>query len=383
VTSERKSFIVKTLTAADCVFELPVLEPYVAPRTQIDLLVVAAGFEERILAVPRRLKVDGTAIGAEVLVGRYRTNAADNERRYEELAPLLMALGAPISSFEADDPTNVVAAVEAALARNAGTEHLHVAFDISGASSTLILSVIAALARSSLSVEVTLFYTTAESYDPPPEGHGEPFVLKGHREEGIGTEPLSGPFGGHHHDHLPASVIALPSMYTDRLEACLAQLNVGPITGSADNLYWLLPSTGVDEHRWRQDHTLQAVRSLMRRLQGRDDDSDDVEVIRPDDMATSDVLDYAEAMRLLIARIDDLPGHNISIVHMGSKLQAIGVSLAAAAREEVAVLTARPASFNAAKYSSGIGSMYLLHFSDFRSVLKAIADIGCLEVTTP
>lgn len=379
---ERKRFLVRTVTASDCLCNLPDLQPYAPSAGYLDFFIVAAGFEERVLEVPRRLRDNGTPVNGEILVANYRTNVSDNQRRYKELEPTLASFGVVMTGFDADDPLEVVSAITDALQRRPSTA-LRVGFDVSGASSTLILAVMAALSRLSQPITLTVFYTTAETYDQPRTDGRETLVLEEQRETGIGTEPLSVPFGGHHHDHLPVSVIALPSLYTGRLEACLAHLNVGPITGSADNLYWLLPATGADEHKWRQDHTLQAVRELMLRLQGREDEGAESEVIRADDMATCDVLDYADTARRLVDRIDDLPGRNISIVHMGSKLQAIGVALAAAARSEVAVLTVRPASFNASKYSAGIGQTFVLHFPDLDAVVKSIAGIGTLDVSCP
>lgn len=379
---ERKRFLVRTVTASDCLCNLPDLQPYAPSAFPLDLFIVAAGFEERVLEVARRLRHDSTPVNQEILVGNYRTNVSDNQHRYKELEPILTSFGAVITGFDADDPLEVVSAIMDALQRRPSTA-LRIGFDVSGASSTLILAVMATLARFSQPIDVTVFYTTAEIYDQPRKDGPNTLMLEERREIGIGTEPLSVPFGGYHHDHLPVSVIALPSLYTERLEACLAHLNVGPITGSADNLYWLLPATGADEHKWRQNDTRQAVMELMLRLQGREEEGIENEVIRADDMATCDVLDYADTARLLVDRIDNLPGRNISIVHMGSKLQAIGVALAAAARSEVAVLTVRPASFNASKYSAGIGQTFTLQFPDFAAVVKSIENIGTLDVSSP
>lgn len=379
---ERKRFLVRAVKASDCLGDLPILQPYLTQSEGLDVLIVAAGFEERVLSVPRQLVAGGVVVTGEILVGKYRTNVSDNEDRYKELLPVLDSLGAPISEFGADDPLEVMSAIAAAIGRRASTA-LRVGFDVSGASSTLILTVVAALARFPSALCLTVYYTTAETYDCPLSDGREALLLEDMRETGIGTEPLTLPFSGHHHDHLPTSVIALPSLYTDRLEACLAHLSVGPITGSADNLYWLLPATGADDHKWRQEHTLSAVRRLMLRLQGRDEEGLEREVIRADDMATCDVLDYTDTVLQLISRIDDRPGCNITIVHMGSKLQAIGVALAAAARSEVAVLTVRPASFNASRYSAGIGRTYVLQFAHLGAVVGSIASIGTLEVCCP
>lgn len=379
--SERKRFVVRTVTASDCLSELPVLQRFSGGDDELDVLIAAAGFEERVLAVPQRIRQEGKVVRGAVLVGRYTTNASDNEHRFDELRPLLQAFEVPLVEFNADDPTEV-ASVLAEKIGGGPAESLHVGFDVSGASSTFILAVMAALANLPGDIQLTIYYTTAKEYDEPQSDGVNELVLEAPREVGTSTDPLSSPFSGHHHDHLPVSVIALPSLYTDRLEACLAHLNVGPITGSSDNLFWLLPATGVSEHKWRQDHTRAAVTDLMLRLQGRSGEDAPREVIRPDDMVTCDVLDYADTVRRIVTRIDELTGRNISIVHMGSKLQGIGVALAALARSEAAVLTVRPASFNAARYSSGIDDTYVLKFSSLAEVVSTITKIGSLEVSS-
>ncbi|MFI8733775.1 hypothetical protein ACIGII_17015 [Stenotrophomonas sp. NPDC077420] len=375
---DRKSFTVRTVKADECIHGLPTLSALEDFDCGIDILILAAGFEERVLAVPGLIASGDVGRIQKILVGRYRTNADDNSARYCQLEPVLTSIGYEVVEFSADDPYNVSYAIDYAV-RELSRESTRVLLDISGASSTMIVAAMSALVKAAGHIALTVTYAEAEIYDCPAEIDGESRVTI-QRESGVSSDPLYGSFTGHHHDHLPASVIAIPSMYTDRLEACLAHLNVGPITGSEDNLFWVRPATSASQHTWRQEHTRRAVEDLVRRLQGRDGEPGEEGGIRPDDMAVCDTLDYADTVRLLISRIDTLSGRNISIAHMGSKLQAVGVALAAAARSEVSVLTARPASFNAKSYSKGVGKLHQLHFVDLGSTLNSIASIGSLRI---
>lgn len=376
----RKSFGVRRITAAEGTNDLPRLSSYQSIGKAIDVFIVAAGFEERSLAMSSKLSEEGARVRGRVLVGSYSTNHSDNSERYLQLRPILSSFGADIVEFPADDPTSTVSQVRLAIEEHGGPSP-HVVFDVSGASSTLIINTLAAIFSTSTDVALTLLYAEAESYDCLDDAGRGALDPSSRRESGVSGDPVSGPFTGHHHDHLPSSVIALPSMYTGRLEACLAHLNVGPITGSEDNLFWILPTTTADQHKWRQDRTRSAVELLIRRLQGRDDFSGLDGGIRPDDMVVCDTLDYAETAKVIVSRIDALPGRNISIAHMGSKMQAVGVALAVSARSEAAVLTVRPASFNAKSYSAGIGRLHSLHFDSVRSTKSALASIGSLEVS--
>ncbi|MBD9370086.1 hypothetical protein [Xanthomonas sp. XNM01] len=377
----RKRFAVTTLTADSVMCDLPAIEIFEGDIGPIDLMIVSAGFEERVLALPRILATFDVATQMTTMVGRYRTNASDNDQRYAQLRPLLEKSSKDVREFDADDPPSVMAAIgDGVTSRASNGDALNVVFDISGASSTLIVSVMAGLIASSRKISLVIIYTAAQMYDQAPPAYGERFELEASREQGVGSVPLSAPFGGHHHDHLPAAVIALPSMYTSRLEACLTYLNVGPMTGSNQNLFWILPSTGVDEHRWRQERVKEVVDNLMLRFHGREGEVSSGAVIREDDMRSCDVLDSCNTARLLIEKIDDFSGNNISVVHMGSKMQAVGVALAAAAREEVAVLTVRPVSFNAATYSAGIGQTYRLDIGDLAVLVEKLSSIGSIRV---
>ncbi|WP_146095353.1 hypothetical protein [Xanthomonas arboricola] len=379
MSSDRKPFKVSTVTAKSCVGDLPQVANYCGGLSSFDIFIVANGFEERVLAFPQKFVQEDQSIRLATLVGKYQTNQSDNNERYRELRPILEKISPKIFEFEADEPGDVVVSIQRCLNLAGDEQFLHVAFDVSGASSTLILSVMAALSESERAIQLSVLYASADEYDQPPLNDLQSFELIHAKEVGLGAGPFSAPFSGHHHDHLPSAVIALPSMYTDRLEACLTYLNVGPITGGSDNLFWLLPSTGVDKHIWRQSRIKHAVESLLLKLQGNDGRGKD-EVIASDDMTTCDVLDYIDTARTLIDAIDQRPGKNISIVHMGSKMQAIGVALAAAARSEVAVLTARPSSFNAAKYSEGIGSLYVVSIPILSRIVEEMKGIGSLKV---
>ena len=64
----------------------------------------------------------------------------------------------------------------------------------------------------------------------------------------------------------------------------------------ADNLYWLLPATGAEEHKWRQEQTRQAVRELMLRLQGREGEGTEAVVLRRHLLHPGDEDGHAEAV---------------------------------------------------------------------------------------
>lgn len=380
MTNQRKPFVVRRVKASGVVAALPILEEFSAPRTPLDVLVVAAGFEDRVLQAPKCLVASGQRVSGPILIAKYATNESDNSRRLSELAPLLMQLAQTTVEFDAEDPSKTGQAIRSAISGIPGDRRAHVAFDISGASSTLILSTLVALSSLDRSLMVTIYYATAETYDAKPNSREELRLRPNNcREHGVSRVSHNELCAGLHHDHLPAMVIALPSMYMDRMESCLSHLNVGPMTGSSDNLFWILPSTEAEEHKWRQQEARKSVEILMHKYQGGEGDPP-LGIVQEDQVKTCDVSSYQHCLELVVEQIDLHQGRNISVVHMGTKIQAIGVALAVAARQEVAVVTARPTEFNAQAYSSGVGTLQQLVFDDYRGAVAAVVDIGTIKV---
>jgi hypothetical protein len=93
-----------------------------------------------------------------------------------------------------------------------------------------------------------------------------------------------------------------------------------------------------------------------------------------------DALDYRACIRLVMNQIEEHSGTNISIIHSGTKLQAVGVALALSARREVALIKSRPQSFSADHYSTGTGSTYIIQLDNLQGINRVLAAIGSFNV---
>lgn len=381
--TSRKPFQVRKRSVEDVVAEMPHARPFDHALPPIDIFIGSAGFEERVLAIPRQLKVLGTEIEGLALLGRYRTNPEENAHREAELLPLLEQLGATPTFFDADSPEDTKRAIASALEALSKPE-CHIAFDISGASSTLIFSAISSLIGSSQGVRLTVLYSAAAKYhEPETVGREDPMVLWSQgdlRETGVGEVDHNELYRGIHHDHLPGFVIAFPSMYSARLQRCLSHLGVGPLSGADDSVYWVLPMTTDGEHRWRQEQIKQALITLIHGEEDRSDEGSSPRALPEDRFTHCDVADYRGCVRIVLGQIDAKSGANISVIHMGTKLQAIGVALALGGRPEVALVSARPVAFAARTYSQGVGHMLCIEFDDLSSLAQRISDVGMLDV---
>lgn len=383
--SLRRRFSVHARTAAEVVAELPRMHDFDGKTDPIDVLILASGFEERVVAVPRAILNAGGTILGPTLMGRYRTNREDNERREAELMPILSALGrSPPITFDADSPESILEVIRSALAGQ--RRGAHVAFDISGASSTLILSAMAALLRSGLEVRLSIFYAFAAKYhephgasrDAPPIAWSEADLS----EFGVSEVETNELYPGIHHDLHSSFVIALPSMFPARLRRCLGHLGIEPLSGAESQVHWILPRTDNPDHTWRQKAVRKAVLNVIYGEQMANDLAGEIEVSSelPGSNEFIDVGDYRSCLRSILEMIDSKAGKNLSIVNLGTKVQSVGVALAMAARSEVALVTARPKAFAANTYSEGIGRLLTVTFDDVVGIVQRLGAVGTLSV---
>jgi hypothetical protein len=333
------------------------------------------------LAIPRQLQAAGSRIAGHALLGRYQTNEADNAEREKDLLPLLADLGATPSYFLADSPEDIRRSIAEVLGDQVSGPK-HVLLDISGASSPLIFSAIGALQMAPCPVRLTVAYAAAEHYHEPvtvPRDRPVAEWSEGDlREMGVRDVDVNELFRGIHHDHLPGYAIVFPSMYAPRLQRCLSHLGVGAFSGAEESIYWVLPTTLDPEHVWRQATTTQA---LVAMIHGQNVSGTANPQTLPADRHTHcDVSDYRSSVRIIVEQVDQQLGANLSLIHMGTKLQAIGGALALCGRPEVSLVGARPEAFSAQNYSRGIGHMLSIDLPDLHDVVRRIAEVGMLDV---
>ena len=381
----RKPFKVRRISIKEAIACLPPVMPLLNPLPPIDLFIGASGFEERILAAPERIGGLGGRVSGSSLLGRYGTNPEDNSKRARELLPLLEQLNSSIEFFDAESPASVKSSIDSAIEKfcaHGGDVGGHIVFDTSGSSSQLIFSVLAAVFRSRINVMLTVLYTPALQYhEPNPANRNELSFDWGDedlREFGVAEVYYNELYQGMHQDHLPAYVIAFPSMFTERLQRSLGHLGVGPLVGAEKSIHWVLPSTTHSDHQWRR---AQIEKCLAALFPYDAEDPGSGRSLPPDSYSSCDVFDYAHAAEIVMGQVESQAGcANISLIHMGAKLQTVGAALALAARPEVALVGARPVAFAAQTYSTGKGQTQAITFDSQRAAVKALQKIGSLDI---
>lgn len=379
--STRKRFLIKKNNVSDAVATFPELKAIDDEAFELNYFIGACGFEERILEVPTKLHNMKVIVKNGVLLGTYDTNPLDNDRRKKEFLPKLEKLNKNVAYFDAESPEETYRAISAALEKIGDGTKIKIGFDISGSSATLIVSTLLALVRTEKDIDLMVFYTTAGEYHEPVNAAiDEPVSVWSEgdlRERGVMDVSANELAPGIQHDHLPSYVIALPSMFPARLQRSLSFLGIGTVSGADENVYWILPATDDPKHQWRQ---AQVKISLLNMIYGSEDIDAMQQVLPYDQWGYCDVLDYRGCIRLVMSQIEEHQGSNISIIHSGTKVQAIGVALALAARREVALIKARPQAFSAEHYSTGVGTTYVIKLNNLMYFIQALAAVGSFNV---
>jgi hypothetical protein len=132
--------------------------------------------------------------------------------------------------------------------------------------------------------------------------------------------------------------------------------------------------------KWRLEFQRRIVERQLAVMMGKEPAEITTPALTKTNSTVASTRDYRDVLHVLLDQIDARSGANLSLVHMGSKLQAIGVALALFARTEVTLLHARPKQFNAAKYSKGVATLWRLDLSNLSEVLDDLQRVGQLEL---
>jgi hypothetical protein len=381
--SQPKRCSLRKVSIDQALVDMPAIEIF-DPKDlpEIDILIAAKGFEERVLEIPRRLMKSGRlSQGVRVVLGSYQTNKDDNDRRFLELAEGIAGACPNIQFFDADYPENAIGQLEALLSGHASSTNL--LFDVSGASTTLIFSVVSALARH-FGGNVFVTYASAEKYYPD-EGndsfgaehrHSLSFTSESPKDSGTSEAAVHPAFRGVQQDSQPVHLLAVPGVGSDdRFKRSVAYIAEDVGADLSDAITLVLPFTEAPEHKFRNELLAEYVSQQFVGVTASDKgETGGLAIVR------CDYLDYRHMARVVLETAEKRLGQNVWLIHLGTKMQSLGGALALCARSEVGLAFARPKAFDATHYSSGVGACSLVRLGNVRSLVGEIASAGTLRV---
>jgi len=327
--------------------------------------MVALGFEDRALAVLDALLGAGCSVGT-VAVIKYATNQDDNNLNWSQMSDRLEKL-CPRDPMILQAGQGLAHDLRGLLSLSGS--RTRVIFDISVASNDVIIEALGALLD--CDVRLMLVYSEAAIYRPTEEEFEQErdrFLASGEMglDDGVLDVTVAGENTGTPSPNLPHSLIIFPGFSRDRVRAIVSQLDSDWIIAPEfAALTWMV---GLPPHKdlvWRREAIYE-----IHDVKGTSGNAHDVSTF-----------DYRETLRAL----DDAytsPEYeaNIAIAALGSKMQAVGISLFCRARPDVSVYLARPRAYNAGSYTQGVRSMWQLDLDATEALSDDLRKVGTLEL---
>lgn len=327
------------------------------------VLLLALGFEPRVASVARRLADLGGRV-EEICLVEYGTNESDNERLEPELLEQLSRLSPAITRLrlEDDDFTSQLSEMLRPQGADEGPKRL--LFDISVASNRLVLTAMGIILDSDAVLEIA--YAEASRYAPSrSEYEQDParWASEG-LTQGVGDIHLGFSHGGEQLDPLPDCLAVIPGYGRDRVQAVISWLLPAGLLGGSDQIVWLIGRPHLPEDAWRAQ-ALADIHQL-------DEAAQRMEL---------DTFDYRQTLERLESLYAERAGeHQLTLVPMGSKLQAVGVALFCRLRPDVRVVFASPERYLADGYSDGCREMWDIFIGPVRDVCERLSLIDTIAI---
>lgn len=360
-----------TIEACDVIKELPKLYKYSKSPSlnKYDLLITAAGFEERAAAIPELIKNVNEFTCEATLVGTYRTNKTDNQNRYQSIKYILDSLSRNVFEVDADSPSEVLRQFKNLTSDWIGKKAI--LFDISGSSTSFIATIIGSIHNSYPDICLHVIYAEAKKYHEPKELESLPneWTSEDMSEEGVSIVDINPLFSGAARDNTDDAVIFFPNMSPSRIARSLSHFIEEYERFAARHVTWVFPKTENEQHSWRAEKMKQTVSDIL-----------SISSESFENNISCDTHDYIGAVEALLVFSQDNFGKNLGSILMGSKLQTLGATLALCARPEIKNVYARPDKFDAQNYSKGIGKIWQLNIEDFKSLIHKLSLAGELKL---
>lgn len=332
----------------------------------IDLLICALGYEDRANSALTFLADRGIAVDRAIVLN-YTGHLPEDEANRDSVAQLLQMVGA--DATDVDDMQRLSATVHDHVLNNGPSYRTNIVVDLSAMSGGYVLACLAALGRISdvAGVRVTFLYAEASHYHPSQEEYASSRVQikdKGSLglDEGVASVSLPVGMHGSHDPQLRELVVVIPGFSRDRVRAAISYLNPALLL-APETLRWTVGVPHLESDAWREV----AMREIHELIDG--------SVVRLSTFYYRHTYEYLEELY-----DSEWLESNLSIVFLGSKLQALAVGLFCVVRGGVRVVLSTPISYGADQYTSGTKQVWAVGFEDWSSTLDALASIGTVSV---
>jgi hypothetical protein len=333
------------------------------------LFICTLGFEPRALAVPRQLRDAGYKANRAVLL-QYSTNSDDNAANSAEMSRCLRHITKRVEPLQVDDPDftkRLRNVLQSTVRGHQSNDLATVTFDVSAASNQAILRAMKALMD--VDVRLRILYSEAKVYHPTRHEY-ESECEKWSDESSLGLArgvsevTPSTDYPGQHFDPRPDCVVLFPTFKAERSRAVISRIDPSLLLAPGNKVLWILGAPHLKEDEWRKD--------AMRKINKIPDSAPQYEV------STFDFKDTLKTLEQIY--LERWERFNITISPLGSKMQALGISLFCYLHWDVRVMFARPMEYNAALYSEGYRNIWKVDIESMPSMRSLLDSVGKLVV---
>lgn len=344
------------------------LDPTSYASHHTTIFVCSQGFEQRCDAVAMQLIQKEIQIERAVIISLDSNSEQDRENG-EHLAQMLSSISAhppvTVNADAAGFSENFISAIGSDPEQESAD--VHIIYDISVSANRACIRTLNILFE--LDCEVTVAYAEAEVYHPEEASFlEEQEVWMAHdvlgTEQGVSDLRVSDEFPGEHLDAASNLVVLFPSFRQERSAAVIGAVDQALLVRSTDDVIWILGRPHLKKDAWRTN----AMRTINR-IQ------EDAKVFE------ASTFDYREAWHVLESVYrDHWETSNITVSPLGSKLQAIAVTLFCLRHSDVKVLFSTPQKYNANQWSEGVRALWQVNFGQTRGFLELILQAGALKL---
>ena len=330
--------------------------------------VCAQGFEDRCTEVAELLSAEKTPLKRVVVISLRSNSDKDQENGRRVIEMLRSQTECDPILFDGDEPGFHSRMVSALGGRsNSLTEDDHILLDISVAANRACLRAIDSFLRHNC--QLTVAYAEAAVYHPEEQAfrNNEATWIS---EDSLGTEKgvedisRCEEFLGEHLDAASNVVVLFPSFRHERSAAVISHVDPALLINPTDDVIWVLGRPHLDQDLWRRD----AMRKINKI-------TDEAKVF---DAST---FDYREAWRILEQIYNERwEGSNITLSPLGSKMQALAVTLFCIRHPDVLVLLSTPQQYNSQQWSDGVRDLWRVSFGSAREFVSEILRAGTLKL---
>lgn len=361
---------VTTVTYDRVAEKLPRVKPFTPGPDRHDLLICAAGFEDRATHMVERLRQSAHTVSKAIVLD-YNSNTEDNARMRQELVARVNDAVADVHIIDdRGTESEFDRRLQALVPANA-----RVLFDVSACSGAYLLRVMRALFHHAQSntVDLDIAYASAHEYKPTQE-EADALIEKLRNGDASDGSTLGLDYDADENAQIiaPGDVrlepvsehaVVICGFNADRVSASLDKIDTSfNIDRDHPNVKFISGHPPRARDEWRH--------GVMNSINGD----------RISEKAST--LDYQETLRLLEAAYADTePRSRLTVLPFGSKMQSVAVALFAEAHSDVRVQMLPPVSYGGAGYSHGVGETYLLPLGDLQVLSKTVRSINnlCLE----